>query len=197
MYNIFNVRRNEWEIGRLNLRDAATERRTTIPYREEISHSAMSGSFSFVDQIYKMKEIKEFKIIPLNQILLDSSEENNIPDSEVESIIGDIKEKGLIRPVIVYTKSNNEYALVLGKRRFFATKIIGHESIFCGIIEDEVTREEAAAISLCYTSLEGMLSHEDKNSAIKFLLDDNDGDIDKISSLTDISEANLKAYIDA
>ena len=51
MYNIFNVRRNEWEIGRLNLRDAATERRTTIPYREEISHSAMSGSFSFVDQI--------------------------------------------------------------------------------------------------------------------------------------------------
>ena len=31
----FNVRRNEWEIGRLKLRDAATERRTTIPYREE------------------------------------------------------------------------------------------------------------------------------------------------------------------
>ena len=30
----FNVRRNEWEIGKLNLRDAATERRTTIPYRE-------------------------------------------------------------------------------------------------------------------------------------------------------------------
>ena len=73
MYNVFNVRRDVWEIGRLNLRDAATERRTTIPYREEISHSAMSGSFSFVDQIYKMKEIKEFKIIPLNQILLDSS----------------------------------------------------------------------------------------------------------------------------
>ena len=68
MYNIFNVRRDEWEIGRLNLRDAATERRTTIPYREEISHSAMSGSFSFVNQIYKMKEIKEFKNIPLNQI---------------------------------------------------------------------------------------------------------------------------------
>jgi ParB-like chromosome segregation protein Spo0J len=144
-----------------------------------------------------MKEIKEFKNIPLNQILLDSSEKNNIPSAEVESIIDDIKEKGLIRPVIVYSKSSNEYILVLGMRRFFATKIIGHESIFCGIIQDEVTREEAAAISLCYTSLEGMLSNTDRNSAIKFLLDDTGGDIDKISSLTDISEENLKAYIDA
>ena len=35
VYYTFNVRRNEWEIGKLNLRDAATERRTIIPYREE------------------------------------------------------------------------------------------------------------------------------------------------------------------
>ena len=35
VYYTFNVRRNEWEIGKLNLRDAATERRTIIPYRED------------------------------------------------------------------------------------------------------------------------------------------------------------------
>ena len=44
-----------------------------------------------------MKEITEFKYIPISSIVLNSR--NNDSDLNVDEIIDEIKDKGLIRPV--------------------------------------------------------------------------------------------------
>ena len=79
-----------------------------------------------------MKEIEEFKYIPINSIVLN--DEINESDINIDEIIDEIKDKGLIRPLIV-SKINNEYILKLGVRRFLAFKELNHNNIFCGIIE--------------------------------------------------------------
>ena len=66
-----------------------------------------------------MKEIAEFKYIPVDSIHLD--QEINEPDIRINDIIKQIKDKGLIRPLII-SKINNKFILKLGVRRFLAFK---------------------------------------------------------------------------
>ena len=121
-----------------------------------------------------MKEITEFKYIPINSILLNS--QNNDYDLNVDEIIEKIKDKGLIRPLIV-SKVDNKFILKLGIRRFLAFKKLNYNNIFCGIINGEADLDEIKAIALCYTELDDMLSFEDKIHALNYLIKINDGDI--------------------
>tara|TARA_S200000501_G_C20557929_1_gene627503 strand:- start:163 stop:723 length:561 start_codon:yes stop_codon:yes gene_type:complete len=130
-----------------------------------------------------MKEIEEFKYIPINSIVLN--DEINESDINIDEIIDEIKDKGLIRPLIV-SKINNEYILKLGVRRFLAFKELSHNNIFCGVIEGEAELDEINAIALCYTELDEMLTFKDKAQALSFLIENNDGDISKVSSKANI-----------
>ena len=104
-----------------------------------------------------MKEITEFKFIALDLISCDL----NINESkyEVNEIIEEIREKGLIRPLIV-SHINGKYILKLGILRFLAFKKLNHSNIFCGVVEGECSLEEIKAIALCYTELDDMLNFE-------------------------------------
>ncbi|MFL2676874.1 MAG: ParB N-terminal domain-containing protein [Dehalococcoidia bacterium] len=131
-----------------------------------------------------MKEIIEFKYLPIDSIVLEPKiEESNI---DINKIINEIKDKGLIRPLIV-SKINNEFVLKLGTRRFLAFKKLKYANIFCGIIDGDAELDEINAIALCYTELDEMLTFKDKAQALKYLLKDNDGKLNKVSSKTNIS----------
>ena len=131
-----------------------------------------------------MKEIIEFKYIPISSIILDPE----IKESElnIDEIIDEIKDKGLIRPLIV-SRINHEYLLKLGTRRFLALKKLNYDNVFCGIINGEANLDEIKAIALCYTELDEMLTFKDKAQALNYLLKDNDGELSKVSSKTNIS----------
>mgnify|MGYP001388783993 CR=1 FL=1 len=89
-----------------------------------------------------MKEITEFKYIPISSIVLNSR--NNDSDLNVDEIIDEIKDKGLIRPLIV-SKVDNKFILKLGTRRFLAFKKLNYNNIFCGIINGETDLDEIRA----------------------------------------------------
>ena len=139
-----------------------------------------------------MKEIIEFKYLPIDSIVLEPKiEESNI---DINKIINEIKDKGLIRPLIV-SKINNEFVLKLGTRRFLAFKKLKYANIFCGIIDGDAELDEINAIALCYTELDEMLTFKDKAQALKYLLKDNDGKLNKVSSKTNISSEEIKTIM--
>tara|TARA_B110000438_G_scaffold265322_1_gene278571 strand:- start:110 stop:688 length:579 start_codon:yes stop_codon:yes gene_type:complete len=142
-----------------------------------------------------MKEIKEFKNILINQISFDIIDHETSTNSDIDDIVADIKEKGLIRPVIVYSTEPNKYNLLLGHKRLLATQQINQDSILCGVIEGKVTREESVAIALCYTTLEEMLSTSDKLAAINYLNKATKENIGKITAITNLSTDEINSYL--
>lgn len=139
-----------------------------------------------------MKEITEFKYIPINSIYFENEfDEINI---NIEEIINEIKDKGLIRPLIV-SKINNKFILKLGIRRFLAFKKLNYDNIFCGIIDGEAKIEEIKAVALCYTELDDMLSFQDKTDALNFLIKEKDNDLNKVSSVTNITIEEIKTIL--
>ncbi len=139
-----------------------------------------------------MKEIIEFKYLPIDSIILEPQiKESNI---NIDEIIDEIKEKGLIRPLIV-SKIKNEFVLKLGTRRFLAFERLKYANIFCGIIDGEAELEEINAIALCYTELDEMLTFKDKAQALNYLLKDNNGNLSKVSSKTNISIEEINTIL--
>ena len=139
-----------------------------------------------------MKEITEFKFIALDLISYDS--DINESKDEVNEFIEEIREKGLIRPLIV-SHINGKYMLKLGILRFLAFKKLNHSNIFCGVVEGDCSLEEIKAIALCYTELDDMLNFEDKFDAINFLINHYNQDINKISSKTNISSQEISILL--
>ena len=139
-----------------------------------------------------MREVTEFKFIPLDLISYDSklNESNN----EINEFIEEIREKGLIRPLIV-SSVKGKYILKLGILRFLAFKKLNHKNIFCGVVEGECSMEEIKAIALCYNELDDMLNIEDKFEAINYLLSHYNQDINKISSKTNISSQEITTLL--
>ena len=139
-----------------------------------------------------MKEITEFKFIALDLISYDS--DINESKDEVNEFIEEIREKGLIRPLIV-SHINGKYMLKLGILRFLAFKKLNHNNIFCGIINGDAELDEINAIALCYTELDEMLSFKDKSQALSYLIKENDGDLSKVSSKTNISIEEINTIL--
>ena len=139
-----------------------------------------------------MKEITEFKFIPLDLIYYDS--QINESSSEINEFVEEIREKGLIRPLIV-SSVKGQYILKLGNLRFLAFKKLNHKNIFCGVVEGECSMEEIKAIALCYNELDDMLNFEDKFEAINYLLSHYNQDINKISSKTNISSQEITTLL--
>tara|TARA_B100001996_G_scaffold351532_1_gene311628 strand:- start:60 stop:617 length:558 start_codon:yes stop_codon:yes gene_type:complete len=141
-----------------------------------------------------MKEIQEFKNISLEKINISAINEDLIDEVDIDNIAADIKEKGLSRPIIV-SLEGDEYTLILGTLRFMAARKVNSSSIFCGVINGKADRPEVAAIALCYTSLEDMLNDEDRTLAINYLNKNYKGDLSKISSITNLSNDEIKSYL--
>tara|TARA_B100000073_G_scaffold93805_1_gene74395 strand:+ start:47 stop:610 length:564 start_codon:yes stop_codon:yes gene_type:complete len=139
-----------------------------------------------------MREISEFKFIPLDLISYDS--QINESNNEINQFIEEIREKGLIRPLIV-SSVNGQYILKLGVLRFLAFKKLNYSNIFCGVVEGECNMDEIKAIALCYNELDDMLNFEDKFEAINYLLNYYNQDISKINSKTNISSQEITTLL--
>ena len=141
-----------------------------------------------------MKEIQEFKNISLEKINTSNINDDSIDGNDIDDIVADIKEKGLSRPIIV-SLENDEYTLILGVKRFLAARKVKSNSIFCGVINGPADKSEVVAIALCYTSLEDMLNNEDKALAIKYLNENFEGDLNKISSISNLDIEEINSFL--
>lgn len=75
-------------------------------------------------------EDKEFTYLPLTKIEPGKYQpRQELDQTELAELTRSIKEKGVIQPIIVRKRQDNNYEIVAGHRRFFAAKALGLNEI--------------------------------------------------------------------
>jgi ParB family chromosome partitioning protein len=116
------------------------------------------------------KEI--FLILPINKLKISPFNIRQVTTTEIkeemEELKQSIKSKGIIEPLIV-RKTNNDYEIVVGQRRFIAGKEIGLKEFPC--IVKELSDQEALEYSLIENLQRKDVDHLDIAKALKKLYD--------------------------
>ena len=143
-----------------------------------------------------MNYITEFKQLPVELIEpSDHHAEIKYSAKEIASVAQDIKEKGLMQPLLVGKIEDNKYQIILGIKRYLAFKKLGYSTIVVGIVNEMISVSEAWALALRYPSLSELLSDTDKSNAIKFLIDNKKISLIQISDQTGINIEELNRYL--
>ncbi len=140
----------------------------------------------------------EVEQIPLDQIeVSEFNTRKDLADGQFDSTIEDlarsIEQQGLLQPITVYKRSDGRYALVAGQRRLLAHRFLGRETID-GLIRDEMTEEDATAISLVENVHRADMNPRDKARAFKKLLDQL-GNIQSVCRTTGVGEGTVRRYV--
>lgn len=135
--------------------------------------------------------------IEITNLILNGINVRKTQINEIEQLSKSIVENGLINPITVKLiddndKNKGKYEIIAGKRRFLAMKELGKKSIPCHIIN--IDNKTAKEMSLIENLQKNNLSNCDKILSVSKLYE-NETDYDKIKSLTKISKATIKKYI--
>lgn len=69
-----------------------------------------------------------------------------IPDKDITSLSRNIKENGLIYPLIVHRRDKGLYEIIDGHRRYRAIKRLGWQTVPCKVCEATLPREQIAVV---------------------------------------------------
>ena len=135
--------------------------------------------------------IHKLKISDLNvrKILASDEDETSISD-----LASDIKTNGLINPITVRNKDNDNYEIIAGQRRFLACKLINMKSISCNVIN--VADQKAEEISLVENVQRNQMTNMDKIKSYVKLYNLYKKDIKRVTKAISISESTLKRYLE-
>lgn len=100
----------------------------------------------------------------LKDIVVKDQVRTKFNDSSLRELAANIKENGLIQPLVVH-REGNHYVLICGERRFRAMSSIPLESAPCFILEDK-SHEELMAIQFSENSSREALHYIDKADGI-------------------------------
>ena len=135
--------------------------------------------------------------IDINNLVLNGLNVRKTQVNEIEQLSKSIIENGLINPITVKLidyddKNKGKYEIIAGKRRYLAMKELNKKTIPCNIIT--IDNKTAKEMSLIENLQKNNLSNCDKVLSISKLYE-NESDYDKIKTLTKISKATIKKYI--
>ncbi|MEX2421587.1 MAG: ParB/RepB/Spo0J family partition protein [Actinomycetota bacterium] len=140
------------------------------------------------------------EVEPIAVVLVDVSEFNTRKDladgqydSTIEDLARSIQQQGLLQPITVYRKSDGRYALVAGQRRLLAHKFLGTTTIDA-LVRDEMTEEDATAVSLIENVHRADMNPRDKARALKKLLDQL-GNIQSVCRATGVGDGTVRRYL--
>lgn len=113
----------------------------------------------------------ELKVIPIEQIVLGSSNPRKFFDDEaLKELAASIKEKGLLQPVLVRKgKKANTFELICGERRYRACKLINEPSLFVNV--REISDDEVIELQITENLQRKDVHPMDEANAIRILLD--------------------------
>ncbi|PGZ61862.1 chromosome partitioning protein ParB [Bacillus cereus] len=132
----------------------------------------------------------KFKNIPLEHIKLEDEFRKNLEDF---SLATNIKEHGLIEPLIVEEKNSDCFILVEGYRRFWALKHLNIPVITCKV--EKLTSKDSRVLKRLRIELKSKKkTGYEVERMISFLLDDGYTE-DDIAKQCNIQKKTLKKYI--
>jgi ParB family transcriptional regulator, chromosome partitioning protein len=96
--------------------------------------NALDDLFSGASQ--EDSDNKNTTTLPIDSIILPPSQPRRYFDPQkIQSLAENIKENGLLSPIVVRSTSSNEFELVAGERRLRASKLAGLEEIPVNVID--------------------------------------------------------------
>jgi ParB family chromosome partitioning protein len=102
-------------------------------------------------------KVPAFQLIPISRIATNADQpRKNFNTETIEELANSIREKGVLQPIIVKKKSNGEFELVCGERRFRA-------AMLCGLTEVPAIIKDIAAEDFLEWALIENIQREDLN----------------------------------
>ncbi|MDH3366062.1 MAG: ParB/RepB/Spo0J family partition protein [Thermoplasmata archaeon] len=135
-------------------------------------------------------DLKEIRISSLNtrRNLAAGSEEVDIDD-----LADSIREKGLLSPVTVIKKSDDEFELIAGQRRYLACMRLGWRTI-PAIVREVTDDTDATVISLIENVQRQDIAPIDKARAYSSILGKY-GEYDRVAKETGVSVQTIRKYL--
>lgn len=140
------------------------------------------------------RDNKNFRLINTSQILANQQQpRKNFKPEELKDLANSIKLKGVLQPIIVRSKPNNQYEIIAGERRWRASQIAGVHEIPALIREmnDEMVQEAALIENIQRENLNAV----EEARAYKTILANKKSDYDDLSSVVGKSKSHISNMI--
>ena len=130
-----------------------------------------------------------------NISISDFNVRKSMNTEELNNLANSIKEHGLLQPIIVTLKGNNNYELIAGQRRLNACESLGWKSIAATIIENT---DELKILTL--STVENLqrldLNKAEKMEAFTNIYEMYNKDLQRVAKATGYSIGTVKRYIE-
>ena len=115
------------------------------------------------DERVKMAKIVEFKDIPLEDLVIGTSQVRlSDVGKEIDELADSIAKVGLLEPILVAPlESGEKYEIILGQRRFLAHQRLDEKTIKAGILDDRVEEIQAKVLSVTENLVRRNLNRKD------------------------------------
>ncbi len=139
--------------------------RVSKTMRKKVSLSSDISQDIFRRSDQKLLQGARLDEIKLKQVKVKDQVRTKFNDDSLKELADNIRENGLIQPIVLHLDEDKNYRLICGERRFRAMKLIELESAPCFVLEKK-TEEELMAIQFSENSSREELHYVDKADGI-------------------------------
>ena len=136
-----------------------------------------------------MAKIIKYRDIPLDDLVIGKGQVRvQSPGKGIRDLARSIETQGLLQPIIVGpARDEGKWEILAGQRRFLAHKFLKRQSIAAAVLDEQVSEEEAKAISITENLIRRQLSGKERKDGILFLYN-------RYLSVKDVVEATGLPY---
>lgn len=118
-----------------------------------------------------MAKIVEFKDIPLRDLRIGKGQVRlSDIERDIDELADSIRKVGLLEPILVApTGSENRFEIILGQRRFRAHQELGMKTITAGVLDKEISVQEAKVLSVTENLIRKDLNRKDMIDVCTYL----------------------------
>ena len=142
----------------------------------------------------RQQDSKTFKIIPISSIEANLQQpRKRFGKNEIEDLASSIKSQGILQPIVVRKKEENNYEIIAGERRWRAAQLVGIHEV--PIIIKEMNDEQALQAALIENIQRENLNPVEEAKAYQSILKLNDMSYEKLSKIIGKSTSHISNII--
>ena len=136
------------------------------------------------------KNIQNFKLINISEIKANKDQpRKDFKKEELEELASSIKSQGVLQPIVVRKKEDQQYEIIAGERRWRGAQIAGLHEI--PVLVKEMTDNEAQEAALIENIQRENLNAVEEARAYKKLIENKNTGYDSLSSIVGKSKSHI------
>ena len=136
------------------------------------------------------KNTENFKLINISEIIANKDQpRKDFKKEELEELASSIKSQGILQPIVVRKKEEQQYEIIAGERRWRGAQIAGLHEI--PALVREMTDNEAQEAALIENIQRGNLNAVEEARAYKKLLENKNTGYDSLTSIIGKSKSHI------